>query len=358
MPIIFYAVLFVLFAISIRPNKSTQYLDKDSCDVIKGFFIILIVFTHVLDHFPYSGFMSNPLTLFRNGLGQLCVSMFFFISGYGIVYSVLNKGPLYSKSLLINRFLRILFYTIISLIPYFIYCACLGISHSVSDYFLSFIGLSSFGNVSWFIFAILVCYLLCAVVYFFNWSNSILPTLLISIGILLYIIFMFVFGEDAYKWDTIICFIYGMFFYIFKDKICIILNKSKLIPLLSMIVSVGVVSLLQYFHIQTIFKLWFTNFFFCLFFVSLTKLFTLKSYVLSYLGKSSYAIFIMHYLVILCFVDVGSINNEWANYFVLFIASLFIGIPINYIYKIVDLYVISPLLKLYKNNILNRFSEK
>lgn len=351
MPIFFYCLAFLLLVISIRPNKNGGFLDKGSSNTIKGFFILLIVFSHILNQFPYDGFAARPLSLFRGILGQLCVSMFFFISGYGIVYSVNSKGSIYSKSLFTNRFLRILFYTIIGLIPFFIYSACLGISHNIQDYFLSLIGLASFGNESWFLFAILVCYLLCSIVYLFNFKKRFVPIIIISTGILVYIFFMYFFKEPPHKWDTIICFIYGMLLCVFKDKINDLLGKKKFIPFLVMIICVAVVTLLQYFISITMIKMWFTNLFFCLFFVALTKVFTLKSPALSYLGKASYAIFIMHRLVICCFADLGTINNGWLNYLVLFTASVAIGIPMYYIYKVIDKFVTDPLVELNRNYI-------
>ena len=351
MPILFYCLVFLLLVISIRPNKNGGFLDKGSSNTIKGFFILLIVFSHVLNQFPYDGFASSLLSNFRGVLGQLCVSMFFFISGYGIVYSVNSKHNTYSKSLFTNRFLRILFYTIIGLIPFFIYSACLGISHNIQDYFLSLIGLASFGNESWFLFAILVCYLLCSIVYLFNFKKRFVPIIIISTGILAYVFFMYFFREPHHKWDTIICFVYGMLLCVFKDKINDLLGKKKFVPFLVMIICATVVTLLQYFVSKVMIKMWFTNLFFCIFFVALTKVFTLKSPVLSYLGKASYAIFIMHRLVICCFADLGTINNEWANYLVLFTASVAIGIPMYYIYKVIDKFITDPLVELNRNYI-------
>ena len=348
MPIIFYLLLFILFAVSLRFRKDDVFLDRKSSNVIKGFFILLIVFTHILNAFPYDGFMSTPLAWFRSILGQLCVSMFFFLSGYGILYSVEEKGDIYSKSIFTNRFLRILFYTIIALIPFFIYSACLGTNHSVYDYFLSIIGLSSFGNSSWFLFAILVCYFLCSVVYLFNYNNKYIPVIIISCGVIAYIFIMYFLGEPHYKWDTIVCFVYGMIIAIFKEKVNKFLSKKW--PLfIFLVVSIAVVIVLQCVvilkpeYLPVIFEMWFVNAFFCLFFVCLTKIFVLTSRILSYLGKASYSIFIMHMFVINSFVDLGSISNEWFNYLVLFIASPLVGIPIYYVYKIMDKYVTDPI---------------
>ena len=353
MPILFYSVTFILLLLSLRNKKDDTFFDNNSSNVIKGFFILLIVFSHILNAFPYGGFMATPLGWFRTVLGQLCVSMFFFISGYGIIYSVETKGNKYSKSIVTNRFMRILFYTIIGLIPFFIYSACLEKEHSVVEYFLAFIGLSSFGNESWFLFAILLCYLLCSIVYLFNWKNRAFPVVLLSTGIVIYIFIMYFFKQPAHTWNTIVCFIYGMVVALFREKINAILSSKKWFPYLLMIVSIGVVTALQWIentryaqYFPEVIQMWFVNAFFCLFFVCLTKVFTLKSPILSYLGKASFAIFIMHRFVLCCFVDIGTIPNEHLNYLVLFTTSVAIGIPFYYVYKLLlDKYITNPIVK-------------
>ncbi len=352
MPILFYLLSFVLLIISLRFNKDRDvFLDKSSSNVIKGFFILLIVFSHILNAFPYGGFLGTPLSYFRTILGQLCVSMFFFISGYGIIYSIDSKGKAYSKPLITNRFIRIVLYTIIGLVPFIIYSACLGKVHSVADYFLAIVGLASFGNETWFIFAILVCYLICSLVYLFNWKNKYIPISIITFEIIIYIVVMYVLREPGYRWDTIVCFIYGMLAALFKDKINLFLSKRKLIPWILMIGSIIMVTVLQYLtyrfssYFPEIVEMWFASFFFCLFFVCLTKVFTLKSPILEYLGKASFAIFIMHRFVICCFQDLGTIPNEWLNYFVLFTTSVLIGIPFYYLYKVTDKYITNPIVE-------------
>lgn len=361
MPILFYAVAIVLLLISLRFKKDDGFLDKNSSNVIKGFFILLIVFSHILNAFPYHGVMSHPLAIFRAILGQLVVTMFFFISGYGIMYSIDSKGNAYSKSIITNRFLRILIYTIISLVPFFIYAACLNKQHPVQDYFLAIIGLRSFGNETWFILAILVCYALSTMVYLFKWKNNYVPAIVISAGIIVYIVLAYFFLRKSHTYNTIIAFLFGLFAYLFKNKINGLLLRKKFVPYLTMVISVIAVVTLRSFvsprlpnNVLQLGEMTISNFFFCLFFVSLTKVFTLKSRPLSYLGKASYAIFLMHRIVICCFQDIGTIPNEHLNYLVIFAAAVLVGIPMYYIYKPLDLFVINPIVNWNKKLVLNQ----
>lgn len=322
-------------------------MDKSSSTTLKGFFILLIVFSHILNNFAYTGHFSSVLWLFRSIMGQLVVSLFFFISGYGILYSVDKNDDVYSRSLVTNRVLRIIFYMAISLIPYFIYCAWLNKTHPASDYFLAIIGLTSFGNSRWFVFAILVCYFVSSLFFFFHYKHKVIPVLLITVSIVMYIVIFVLLNKSTYEYNTIICFPLGLFTGLYRDKINKLLDKKPLtISLLP--ISVGVVVLDYYlsrFGLPDLLLMTISNIFFCLFFVCLTKIFTLKSPVLEYLGNASFAIFIMHMFVVNCFVDLGTIPNEWLNYFVLFTTSVLIGIPFYYLYKVIDKYITNPIVK-------------
>lgn len=44
----------------------------------------------------------------------------------------------------------------------------------------------------------------------------------------------------------------------------------------------------------------------------------------------------MHLLVVNMFIDLGSIPNENINYLVLFTSAISIGIPMYYMYKLID----------------------
>ena len=345
MPIVFYGLLAIVFFASLRFKKDDGFLDHNSSNVIKGLFILLVVFHHILLFFPYSGHFSWLINKFRDLSGQLIVTMFFFISGYGILFSILTKGIVYSKTLFFNRFLRIIVYTAIALIPCFIYTACLGITHPIEDYFLAFIGLRTFGNSGWFIFAILVCYLLCSIVYLFNWKNHYIPSLLITIGILAYVVAMYMIKNDSFwTYDTIIAFPIGIFSCLIRSQVNSLLSKRKWIPYVIVVVSFALVFMLRYFVIPRIGNsravyvclMGFANLFLCIFFISLTKVFTLKSKILSFFGNASFAIYIMHLLIVNMFIDLGSIPNENINYLVLFTSTISIGIPMYYIYQLID----------------------
>ena len=349
MPIIFYLLVVGLFIASIRLNKKGYFLDKDASNAIKGFFIVLVVFSHILNAFPYLGWGYQGLDAFRELLGQLIVTMFFFISGYGITLSISKKGDEYSKSILTNRFLRILLYTIISLVPFFILSAVFNHSHPVGDYFLACIGLVSFGNSAWFIFAILVTYFASAVVYLFNYKNKWLPLVLVTLLIIVYMVVMGVTNQDPISYNTIIAFPIGMFVAYFVKPINEFFDKHKKVNIILIVVFAAIgaglrgIDSLFLTGVWSVLMMVLENLFFCLFFVAFTKIFTFKSKIFSYLGTGSYGIYLIHRVVIVLFSELGTIPNEWANYAVMFISALLIGLPFNYLYRVIDKFIVDPI---------------
>lgn len=296
--------------------------------------------------------MSSPLGWLRNILGQLIVSMFFFTSGYGIILSVENKGALYAKSIATNRLLRIILYSVASIIPFFIYCAALGKEHVTSDYFLAIVGLVSFGNSAWFLFAILICYYISTIVFLFNYRHDLQPILLIAMGAVYYVFIMVFADKPFWTWDTIVCFPYGALIGHYRKKVDSLLSKNKIIPHVILFVSVAIVIVSQHIvnsknaiYFPKLIEMFVANFFFCMIFVCLTKVYTLKSPVLGYIGKISFAIFYMHQIVLGCFKEVGTIPNKSWNYFVLFTTAIAIGVPYYYVYKLIDKYMVDPVVK-------------
>lgn len=73
------------------------------CMAIKFIAALLVVNGHLF----IFGNPTGPLTRFMN-FGPCCVSLFFFLSGYGLIYSYDNKGDAYLKSFFSRRFVKLL----------------------------------------------------------------------------------------------------------------------------------------------------------------------------------------------------------------------------------------------------------
>ena len=94
-----------------------EYLSKDQCNAIKGLLAILVVLTHIVARITSGILLRNIFSY----LGYLCVSGFFFFSGYGLVVSYHLKGQKYAVRLLKKSVMLLALYGVYSVIYY----ACL-----------------------------------------------------------------------------------------------------------------------------------------------------------------------------------------------------------------------------------------
>ena len=249
-----------------------------------------------------------------------------------------------------NRVLRIILYCVVSLIPYFVYAAIISVNHPIEDYFLSFIGLRDFENERWFLFAILICYLISAIIFLINFKKQIISILFIGVGISIYIFIMFIINRPFYEWNTIISFPIGMVVSHYREKINRLLNINKIWVTLLMLLCAGMV-ILTYFIFKNvgersglyIIQMILSNTFFVMLFVLLTKIFNLKSRILGFLGNASFSVFIMHRLVLIFFRDFVDLPLNWFKYSLLFTFAIIIGIPFYYLYKLLDKYITNPI---------------
>ena len=165
---VIYIVLFTICAIDskvIKNDFKLDFLSIPQCNVVKGFFIILVFISHINQYILKAGYSVSSfgdILYFKitGGIGQLMVVMFLFFSGYGIMESYKKKGAYYVTSMPKKRILTTLLNFDVAVLFYIALNVLLGKSMTVSQVFLSFIAWDSVGNSNWYIFVILVCYTL------------------------------------------------------------------------------------------------------------------------------------------------------------------------------------------------------
>lgn len=78
-------------------------LSKKNTDALRGILAMVVLLHHL---YEYAGFLEGtPVGLLLQVIGYLCVALFFFLSGYGLVCSVKSKGQDYIRSLPRKRIL-------------------------------------------------------------------------------------------------------------------------------------------------------------------------------------------------------------------------------------------------------------
>lgn len=152
--------------------KNKNALSLQTCNVLKGISILAVFIGHTSKVFT-----GLFLYKFYCSIGLFAVSLFFFISGYGLMYAYINKEN-YRNGFLKKRILPLLIcYTIACLLQY-------GLN---GDDYLSLKNILLCGYVpfSWFILSILCLYLMfyIAISIFKNNANAVIATIALMLGL-------------------------------------------------------------------------------------------------------------------------------------------------------------------------------
>ena len=225
MLIIIYILLLIFCVIGFRfyySGYNNDYLSKNQCNAVKGFFIILVFLSHINQYILKSGYRPSSFSddvyfHITSTVGQLMVVVFLFFSGYGIMESYKIRGSSYISTMpqkrilitLLNFDVAVLFFVLLNII--------LGKSMTLSQVLLSFIAWDSIGNSNWYIFCILLCY---SVAYIaltitsnLNWAILLVFCLCVIAMITLS------FFKGSWWYNTMLCFPLGMLFSQMKSKV-------------------------------------------------------------------------------------------------------------------------------------------
>ena len=212
--IIFVSILILIIGSSIA--KTGEFFEDNfnvkQTNALKGLCAIYVIFHHLCTYFAD----VYPSFLFFEAVGFLMVGMFFFISGYGLMFGVKNKAN-YLKGFFTKRLLTILVpYYIIDL--FYIYA-----KNFVGALNIKYIFLSLFGYHLWYVMAIIIMYIgfyLCFKL--FKQKGIIVMTVYTTLYIVvLYVLNRFYGLADFGLWwyNSIPCFVLGMWYCNYKDTV-------------------------------------------------------------------------------------------------------------------------------------------
>lgn len=218
---------------TIKPNfvtDSTGYISRYATGCLKGFFALLVLIHHL---YQYTGiFKGTVIATILQALGYLSVSMFFYMSGYGLVASYEKKSQDYIKNFFRNRILPFfIIYTLLTLI-YSVFRILMGENISWLRFFKSYSLGSTLVVNGWYLQVILLFYLLFWLTYSFvkNAKHG-----LISMTCLAFLYcFICVFSFDGTTiYESTLAFILGMYWFEYKDTFKRIIEKKKLTSLVT-----------------------------------------------------------------------------------------------------------------------------
>ena len=148
---LFVCYFFLLFLLLFRAKYAPfggffeDSLAYSSVLPLRGFFMLLVVFHHISQLLAVPG----SLKLFQ-GIGILCVSFFFFQSGYGVMKNYLQKEN-YMHGFLFRRFCKLLLPFFLCNLVFLCVNLSFGVPYSPVRLVRCLIGLELVNTHAWFI---------------------------------------------------------------------------------------------------------------------------------------------------------------------------------------------------------------
>lgn len=327
--IIFYIILILIALWKCKFSGESFFAEesfsKDVTNSVKGIFIWLVFLSHFSDYVQYKSTIDLMGARIVNLLGQMIVVCFLFYSGFGVFESFKKKGAEYAKTMPKNRILKTLAHFDIALVLFLIIQVIFGKNLSFSRVILSLIGWESLGNSNWYIFVILLLYLITWISFVYAKENIIKAGTIATFLSLITILFLY-FTRPTYWYDTILCYVLGMWISIFKDKFLAFITKKNFVWIIASIMSIVIFSLLRIgdFLINTklnyIIKL-LTAPIFCMMIIILLTKFKISNKIVIFSGQNLFGIYILQRIPMILFKAFGLAEFNLYIYFVVCLVS-------------------------------------
>lgn len=280
----------------------THYLSASNTKALKGIMAVAVVLSHI---YTSSGFaFSNPLLAFVFGslMGYVPVSVFFFLSGYGLLASYKSKGQKYIQDFPKNR-----------IIPFYIYCVCILLFYLCFSLALqeqitwvqlikSFTLGGTIIQYGWYLQTILVLYTLFWACFSIKTNDSNKVGFFI-VGLLLLYVIAFCLSITPTWYVTAPCMLLGMLWQVYSEKIDRIINTifKKIVGIFLSLCACAAIIVTASFLPESIsynFQVTGTAIFFVVAIILSLKGLSLTNPITNYLGKISLEIYVFQGAVI------------------------------------------------------------
>lgn len=299
-------LLFFLLIYVILGRHINGRFSKDATLPLRGFLALFIVLHHISLRLVYlkpDGYLLDFAEF--GGWGEPIVSVFFFMSGYGIIKSYQKKGKSYLDGFLRGRLFRIV-------VPYIICCILYIPFNNIA--FSSILCLETWKAdcpllpSSWFVIAIFVEYFsfYFTAKIFSEVKNTIISTYFFSF-VLVFVLICFDFR--SWWWKDLICFNLGMSISFHEEYLRGLLLNKRMILLLGGLL-LFVLNLPGLINISSNFLFPIRVFLLPIFvwqLVCCTKY--SKNSLLKWLGNISYEIYLVHTAILICFYNLVGVNS-------------------------------------------------
>lgn len=319
-----------------RDGFFSDYLEKKQCNAIKGVFILIVFMWHSLTDIKNCGFSFDrqidwSAQAFHLEMGQLAVAMFFFYSGYGVMKSLLVKGKAYLISYPRKRLLTTLLNFDVAVSCFLLLTVILGKKVSIPQVALSLIGWRSLGNIGWYIFVILFCFLTFYLVFRFVGTRYLLGIVTTSL-ICLAGMFALYFLKPTYWYNTMLVFPIGIAYALYSDRLERLIQKRYGLVVLLLIVAFFSIHYLMRMHPLHGLTYNVKSFVFAILIVALTMKIRIGNQWLYWCGTSLFPLFMYHRLPMISMQAIA--GKEWIceypHMFIIICFIITVGITLLY----------------------------
>lgn len=313
--------------------ENTKYMSKEYTACLRGIFALCVVAHHLYQH---SGlFRGSYIGAILQLLGYVSVAVFFFFSGYGLMFSSQKEN--YLKGFLRKRFIPLYCFYVFLIVLYSIWTFIIKKSVLPKNIVQSFFFGGTIVTNGWYFQATFVMYLLFFLT-FTIFKNKNTQLLFFSIGILFYCVACNLLNFSLTWYQTIPCAILGMLFCCKKPFIDELFKKYVwLIFIVSGVLFAGCYLLSSNTNIKIIFNVLYSLFFVCTtvsFAYILSNTWLVKNKITAFCGKYSLEIYATHGLFLPLF-KLGYIKNVYVYILVVILGTLIASLLIKKVYLLI-----------------------
>ena len=343
MLVVYVALLCLLFYKSKYAGKAffeEESLSRNVTDSVKGFFVWMVFLSHFASYVSYVNTIDILGLRISRFFGQLVVALFLFYSGYGVFEGIKAHGQSYIRKIPKNRFLKTLVHFDLAVLFYLFLKVFLRQPFSKVIVLLSVIGWESLGNSNWYMFVIMALYLLTYISFCISKDSTRNALLILTLFSCVFIVFLYV-TRDSWWYDTLLCYVLGMWFSRYKEKIMAVVTKNNYIWGICTLMILSVFLCVYYSPVLMLPKIIRELFLapvFCLLVTFLLMKFYISNDVLKASGKYVFELYILQRIPMILFKEYGVSDVNIYLYFILcvFATIILAGVFRKFVIKLDD----------------------
>lgn len=314
-----------------KPEFCKDYLLRENTMSVRGIFVFMVIGQHFITYTELNGAYDTFYMHVGQFLGQNIVTIFLFYSGYGVYESIKKKGKDYIRRIPVKRVLLTLLHFDCAVLIFCIVDKLLGKQYPLKQTLLAFTGWTGIGNSNWYVFAVLFTYIFTWIAFSILHKYPVAGIIATTLLTVVYIVIVHHYRpQEGWWYNTILCYVAGMWYSHLKGKIEKVLFSEKYpnIYYLAFLGSVIAVILGKP-HIGRlpIYIIW--TLCFSVMVVLLTMKISVHNKILNWFGTYTFEIYILQRIPMMILSNLGLRNRPY----IFLICSVMCTIGIAWVFK-------------------------